>query len=97
SRGSTGQLVINRLNTILSELETRNRESSAILVETDLAEANALSDDVASELESTDSATKKDRVSSEQIVWRFDGEYWRDELGYYSYHIHSQCRDVEAN
>lgn len=97
SRGSTGQLVINRLNTILSDLEARTRESTAILVETDLAEANALSSDVAEELESTGSTTKQARPSDEQIVWRFDGEYWRDELGYYSYHIQSQCRDVEVN
>gem|GEM_PF-676861 len=97
SRGSTGRLVINRLNTILTELETRNRESSAILVETDLAEANALSSDIAGELQSTDTGTKRARATSEQIVWRFDGEYWRDELGYYSYNIHSQCRDIEAN
>lgn len=99
SRGSTGALVVNRLKTILAELETRNRESTAILVETDLAEANALSTDLAQELEveGSDASSDEDRVTSEQMVWRFDGEYWRDELGYYSYHIQSQCRDVEAN
>lgn len=100
SRGSTGNLVVNRLNAILTELETRNRESTAILVETDLAEANALSSDIAQELEAEgDSAgSEGERPTSEQMVWRFDGEYWRDELGYYSYHIQSQCSsDVEAN
>lgn len=97
SRESTGGLVISRLDTILTELETRNRESSAILVETDLAEANALSDEVAGELESEHLSSSEDRATSEQMIWRFDGEYWRDELGYYSYHIDSQCRDIEAN
>lgn len=99
SRGSTGSLVVSRLNAILTELETRNRESTAILVETDLAEANALSTDIARELqaETGGAGSDDDRPTSEQMVWRFDGEYWRDELGYYSYHIQSQCRDVEAN
>ena len=28
---------------------------------------------------------------AEHIYWPFDGEYWRDELGYYLYSIQSQC------
>jgi hypothetical protein len=24
-------------------------------------------------------------------VWTFDGEYWKDELGYYYYHVNSRC------
>lgn len=95
SRDSAGSLVRARLQTVFNELEQKERESSAILVETDLAEANALSESVARELASTtESGAKsgKTRVHSEQMLWRFDGEYWRDELGYYSYHITSQCR-----
>lgn len=99
SRDGAGALVRNRLETVLSELEQKERESSAILVETDLAEANALSSNVASELSASagQATSETQKVHSEQMVWRFDGEYWRDELGYYSYHIASQCRAADAN
>jgi hypothetical protein len=26
------------------------------------------------------------------MAWPFEKEYWRDELGHYSYHIASKCR-----
>lgn len=97
SRDSAGSLVRTRLSAILQELEQKERESSAILVETDLAEANALSDNVAGELSAASVTSAPLAVSSEQMVWRFDGEYWRDELGYYSYHIASECRAEDVN
>lgn len=31
-------------------------------------------------------------VSSEEMYWAFDGEYWQDELGYYVFDIRSECR-----
>lgn len=94
SRDGAGALVRARLQTVFTELQQKERESSAILVETDLAEANALSDNVARELATTPAVATsgKTRIHSEQMLWRFDGEYWRDELGYYSYQITSQCR-----
>lgn len=99
SRDGAGGLVRSRLETVLTELAQKERESSAILVETDLAEANALSDSVAKELSTTAGQTTSETmtVSKEQMVWRFDGEYWRDELGYYSYHIASECRATDGN
>lgn len=99
SRDGAGSLVRSRLSTVLSELQQKERESSAILVETDLAEANALSDNVAKELAASTAtgAEESTKVHSEQMVWRFDGEYWRDELGYYSYHIASQCRAADVD
>ncbi|MDX9719775.1 MAG: hypothetical protein RBU37_03445 [Myxococcota bacterium] len=30
-------------------------------------------------------------ADDEHIFWTFDGEYWRDELGYYYYYINSRC------
>jgi tetratricopeptide (TPR) repeat protein len=35
--------------------------------------------------------SKKRTPDSEHIYWPFDGEYWRDELGYYLYSIKSKC------
>ena len=30
-------------------------------------------------------------ADDEHLFWTFDGEYWRDELGYYWYYIFSRC------
>lgn len=35
--------------------------------------------------------SKKRTPDSEHIYWPFDGEYWRDELGYYLYSIKTKC------
>lgn len=92
SVADAGQLVRNRLQSILDDLRSKEREGSAILVETDLAEANAISADLRAELfrGQTDEVTAE--VHQEQMYWTFEGEYWRDELGYYLYHIESACR-----
>jgi len=31
-------------------------------------------------------------VSDEEMYWTFDGEYWRDELGYYIFTVNSECK-----
>ncbi len=92
SIGEAGGLVRNRLNTIRDELGQKSREAQAILVETDLAEANAISSDVRSELFRGESDELTRDVHAEQMYWTFDGEYWKDELGYYFYHIESACQ-----
>ncbi len=97
SIGDAGSLVRGRLETILRELQEKEREASAILVETDLAEANAISAGLRGELAGAGGAADGEprEVHPEQMFWTFDGEYWRDELGYYSYHVASRCQDGE--
>lgn len=90
--GDAGQLVRNRLQAILDDLRQKTREASAILVETDLAEANAISADLRAELFVGETDAAASDVHREQMFWTFEGEYWRDELGYYLYHIESACR-----
>ncbi len=100
SRQSTGALVRKRLADILVELSARDREAAAILVETDLAEADALSSEMSAELSAEGVKSLEDarvHADKEHMVWRFDGEYWRDELGYYFYHIESKCLDRNAD
>jgi hypothetical protein len=35
-------------------------------------------------------------VSDEQLYWPYDGEFWRDELGTYTYTLTKGCRDTGA-
>lgn len=86
-----GALARERLNAVLQELREKERQASAILVETDLAEADALSADLSSELVSDASGAREITVGKDEIMWEFQGEYWRDELGHYYYRIASEC------
>ena len=92
SVGDAGQLVRNRMQAILDDLRSKEREGSAILVETDLAEANAISSDLRAELFRGQTDQTDANVHPEQMFWTFEGEYWRDEHGYYLYHIESAGR-----
>lgn len=91
ARAEAGSLVRARLVGIADELAGHERAMSSIQVETDLAEANAISSDLEAELFRGESTDDVNAESSEYMVWTFDGEYWRDELGFYYYHINSQC------
>jgi hypothetical protein len=35
-------------------------------------------------------------VSDEHLYWPYDGEFWRDELGTFTYTLTKGCRDVAA-
>ena len=35
-------------------------------------------------------------VSDEHLYWPYDGEFWRDELGTYTYTLTKGCRDTGA-
>ncbi|TVR02203.1 MAG: hypothetical protein EA398_08245, partial [Deltaproteobacteria bacterium] len=87
-----GGLVQSRLRDIRDELESYRLQATAILVETELAEAGALSSGLAAavfrgETDVTAAVTRPD-----QIRWTFRGEYWKDEIGHYYYRIRSDCR-----
>jgi len=89
--GEAGTLVRSRLHAVRDELAQSNRDAQAILVESDLAEGGVYgrSDEMST---STAASPVDARRSPQQMYWRFDGEYWKDELGYYYYGITSACQ-----
>ena len=86
-----GALVRGRLSGILEELERHDRSMTSVEVETQLAEADQISAELRAELFRGESLDDVSTASSEYMVWTFDGEYWKDELGYYYYHVNSRC------
>lgn len=91
SLGQAGQLVRNRLEGVLQELQSKERDAAAILIETDLAEANAISPELRAELFRGRQTPTPQEAHQEQMLWQFEGEYWRDELGFYFYELDSAC------
>ena len=75
---------LRRLSNTALDIEIETTEKYAQRAELREQDPNALA-----EFETeVNSALKAD---DEHLYWKFDGEYWSDELGYYWYHIPSRC------
>jgi tetratricopeptide (TPR) repeat protein len=88
-----GEMAKNRLARIVEELRDLQGKADAIDVEVATAEQS----DSKLSLSGVDikrnllAEAKKRTPDAEHIYWTFEGEYWRDELGYYLYSIQSKC------
>lgn len=89
---NTGQLARDRYQRNLDELNEHLRNTSKILIDITAAQRNQLDVAIAggqvSQAESKANIVKPDE---EHVIWPFDGEYWRDELGFYRQTITSKC------
>jgi hypothetical protein len=88
-----GKLAKERLQRLLKELGDLGRDGIKIRIEVLEAQAGKVS----AERTGADAKIGRDRkedpivVDDEHFVWRFNGEYWKDELGYYRFKVRSQC------
>ncbi len=90
---NAGTLARERYQRNLDELNEHLRDASKILIDITAAERNKLDQQVVSgqmskEEEETFGVVKPD---DEHVLWPFDGEYWRDELGFYRQVVTSKC------
>lgn len=89
----TGELALQRYQRYVDEMGEHLRNGEKILIDIVAAERNLL-----------DQAIKQGQVSAteakifgvvnpddEHFIWPFDGEYWRDELGFYRQEVASAC------
>lgn len=88
-----GEMAKRRLARVVSELRDLQGKADAIDIEIATAERS----DTKLSLNGIElkrkllADAKKRTPDTEHIYWPFDGEYWRDELGYYLYNIKSKC------
>lgn len=88
-----GELAMSRYQRYVDEMGVHLRNGKKILIDIVAAQRNLL-----------DEAIKEGQVSStdaklfgvvnpddEHFIWPFDGEYWRDELGFYRQEVSSAC------
>jgi hypothetical protein len=90
---NAGTLAKERYERNLDELNERLRDSSKILIDITAAERNKLDQQVVSGQISKDEAKRAEQIEpdEEHVIWPFNGEYWRDELGYYRQVYTSKC------
>ena len=69
------------------------RSSEKVLIDITAAQRNLL-DDALKEGQVSDAESVLFGVvnpDDEHFMWEFDGEYWRDELGFYRQEVESAC------
>ena len=90
----TGALTRQRIERVISEIDDLINQQDRILFEVARAERGEIEADIAAGmLVAGEEGQGADlRVSDEDLYWLFDGEYWKDELGFYFFDIRSECR-----
>ena len=88
-----GELAKNRLDRVVAELKDLRSKADSIDIEIATSERSdtelSLSG-VEMQRQLLEDA-KRRTPDAEHLYWPFNGEYWRDELGYYLYRIRSKC------
>jgi len=87
-----GAMARRRLARVREELTEIIRQGLRIKYETLKARRNSINDAVREAMAQTAATVNEPRKEDvEHVVWPFDGSFWRDELGGYTYDIKSRC------
>jgi hypothetical protein len=88
----TGDLARGRYQRLIEELQDLENQVDAVEVEIATFERGQLSQELQQQqIEAARLGRGRVEVDEEHQLWRFDGEYWRDELGFYRQEVTSRC------
>lgn len=89
---NAGDLARGRYQRLLDELQDLQNQTTAILIEILNARRGQLNAEI-QEQQVTVAQSNAARVTAdeEHYLWPFNGEYWRDELGFYRQQVASRC------
>jgi TolA-binding protein len=90
---NTGNLVRARYERLLAEIHDFMNQGTRVEIEILKALRGELDIEISAEQEVSGPTIKAAKISSdaEHQLWPFEGEYWRDELGYYRQPISNRC------
>ncbi|HEX2687335.1 MAG TPA: hypothetical protein VHN14_12000 [Kofleriaceae bacterium] len=89
--GDAGRVARDRVARLARELGALARDGSKIKFEILEAKGNRLSAQAAGTRVAANHREEPIVIDDEHFQWKFDGEYWKDELGYYRFKIRSRC------
>lgn len=94
AKAEAGELIRKRLNRVVTELQDLVLQKKSILFEVARAEKGEIDADVRSQMVTEAQVTARPEVETndEELFWVFDGEYWKDELGYYNFNVNTECK-----
>lgn len=88
-----GELALGRYQRYVDELNEHLRNGEKILIDITAAQRNLLDEKI-----QNNQVSKADakifgvvKPDEEHVIWPFNGEYWRDELGFYRQVVESAC------
>lgn len=90
---NAGELAMQRYQRYLDELNEHLRNGDKLLIDITAASRNLLDE----ALQSGQVSKAESKIygvvkpDEEHVIWPFDGEYWRDELGFYRQVVESAC------
>ncbi len=87
-----GKVARDRIVRLARELGVLSRDGSKIKFEILNAKAEKISAEARKDQVSGNTREEPIIVDDEHFQWKFNGEYWKDELGYYRFKIRSQCK-----
>lgn len=87
AKETTGALARQRLMTQIQEINDLERE--AIKIEYEIL--NRIK--AAGGADTKEGRPQKPKIDSEHEIYNYNGEYWKDELGYYNYKVTSLCKE----
>lgn len=87
AKESTGALARSRLMQQIQQINDLERE--AIKVEYEILNRIKAADDGAAQ----ERRPQRPKIDSEHEIYNYNGEYWKDELGYYNYKVTSRCKE----
>lgn len=89
---NAGNLARGRYQRNLADLNEQLRNGQKILIDITAAKRNELDQAMANQqVTAEESKANIVRPDEEHVIWPFQGEYWRDELGFYRQTITSKC------
>lgn len=97
AEADAGKLARERIERLGKELREFARDSVKIKIEVLNAKAGQITAEAQGGQVSGSHKEERIVIDDEHFMWKFNGEYWKDELGYYRFKIRSKCPKKGAN
>jgi hypothetical protein len=91
AQADAGKVARDRIDRLQRELGALSRDGLKIKFQILDAKAEKVSADAVKNQVSASHKEEPIIVDDEHFQWKFNGEYWKDELGYYRFKIRSRC------
>ncbi len=91
AKSDAGKLARERIERLRDELKEWSRDGLKIRIQVLEAKAGQVSAQARGEQITSEHREEPIIVDDEHFMWKFNGEYWKDELGYYRFRIRSKC------
>ena len=91
AESEAGRVARERLDRTIKELTEYRRDARKVKIEVLNAQAGQKAAEMQGSEVSGENRKEAIVVDDEHQTWSFNGEYWKDELGFYRYKIASQC------